>query len=352
MVKVAHFITPGGFYGAERWILALMNHLDKSKNILVCPSSANLTIIKEAKKLGIFTRVLKVRGNYAIFDSVKKLLTLLKKEKIDILHTHGYKSDIIGYFAARKIGIKIISTPHGWSFNAGLKLKIYEFLDQIFLGFFDLVVPLSNDLKKSLKFVRKSKIKLVNNFIDLDTLPNPKKGNLKLITYIGQLIERKRVQDLVIALKYLDDTIKLQIIGNGPKRKELENLTKKLELSHRVNFLGFRKDRLNLLNKSGIFVLPSLLEGVPRAMMEAIAMGKFVIGTNIPGTIDLIKHKKIGLLVSIKSPKKIATAINWVLKNKKQVEKIVEKGRWLVEKEFSAKTSSDKYKKLYEKMCV
>lgn len=347
MVRVAHFISTSGLYGAERWILGLLNYLDKSNYLLICPSTSDKSLLKEAEKLGISTRLLKVKGNFATRDFIEKLLTLLKKEKIDILHTHGYKSDILGYFAAKKAGIKIISTPHGWSKNAGLKLRLYESLDRFFLRFFDLVVPHTAGFKKSLKHIKK--IRFIYNFVDLKTIPRPKKGNPKIITYIGQLIERKRVQDLIISLKYLQD-IKLQIVGDGPKKDELKKLTKELNLQNQVKFLGFRKDRLDLLNKSKILVLPSLLEWLPRVAMEAMALERVVITTDIFGVKGLVKHKETGLLVPIKSPKKIAQAINYVIKNKKQAENIGKKARILIEKEFSAKKAAKEFEKLYKNL--
>jgi glycosyltransferase involved in cell wall biosynthesis len=353
MIKVAHFITPNGLYGAERWILALLNHINKSKIqiILICDSSSNLSLLNEAKMKGIKTKSLNVKSNFSLLEYMTKLSELLKKEKIDILHTHGYKSDLIGLFSARKMGIKIISTPHGWSVNAGVKLKIYEGIDKIALGFFDCVAPLSEQIKQSLLAVNKRKIKLIHNFVDLESLPTPKNGDFNLITYTGQLVERKRVQDLIKAMQFVDNkNAKLQIIGDGPRRKELEKLAKNLNLENKITFLGFRKNRLELLNKSAIFVLPSDSEGISRALMEAMTMGKLVIGTDIPGISDLIINKKTGLLVPIRSPEKIADAINWILDHEKESKNIAKNASVKIKKEFSAEKAAKEYEKLYNSL--
>lgn len=344
MVKVAHFISTSGVYGAERWILALLNHLKKVDTLIILPSTSNTYLLKEAERIGIKTRLLKVKGNYALFDFIKELSKTIKRENIDILHTHGYKADILGYFAAKKAKIKIISTPHGWSHGVGLKLKLYEALDRQFLRLFDLVAPHTTAFKKSLKHIKR--IKWINNFIDLKTIPKLKKGNIKLITYIGQLIERKRIQDIIISLKYLKDT-KLQIIGDGPKKKELINLTKKLNLQNKVKFLGYRQDRLKLLNNSGIFVLASTLDWIPRVLMEAMAMEKVAIGTNIKGIRFLIKHKETGLLVPLKNPKKIAEAITYIQKNQKQANVMAKNAKHLIQKQFSAERAAKEYENLY-----
>ena len=343
-MKVAHFINTSGVYGAERWILGLLNNLKEIDSLIISTNFDSPALLQRAKKQKIQTRSIKIKGNFAIFDAANKLKNLIKKENIDILHTHGYKENIIGLFAAKKAKIKIISTPHGWSKDAGLKLKFYEAADRFFLRFFDLVCPHTLAFKSSLKHIKR--IKYINNFVDLKTIPKPKKGNPKLITYMGQLIERKRVQDLILALKYQKD-VKLQIIGHGMMAKDLVRLVKKLKLEKRIKFLGFREDRLKLLNNSQILVLPSLLEWIPRVAMEAMAVEKIVITTNIQGNRFLIKHKETGLLVPVKSPKKIAEAINYTLKNKKQSELIAKKGKNLIKKEFSAERAAEEYEKTY-----
>lgn len=85
-------------------------------------------------------------------------------------------------------------------------------------------------------------------------------------------------------------------------------------------------------------------------MMEAMALERIVIGADIPGIMDLVKDKSTGLLVPTKSPKKIADSIDWVLKNRKQAEKMAENGRILIEKGFSAEKAARKYELLYRNM--
>lgn len=349
MVKVAHYISTSGLYGAERWILGLLNHIKGVDTLLICTNFDNQSLIKEADKLGIKTRLLEVKGNYAVLDHIKKLKKLIKKEKIDILHTHGYKADMIGLFAARRSGIKIISTPHGWSIEAGAKLRCYEAVDRFLLMFFDLVVPHTTLLNKSLRHVNKKII--VRNFIDLESIPKPEKRNIKLIIYIGQLIHRKRVNDLIMAMKYLPKEIKLHILGDGRRRKELIDIVKRLGLENRIHFLGFRKDRLELLNKSGILVLPSLVEWIPRVAMEAMAMERVVIATDIEGNRELIKDKETGLLVPTNSPKKIAEAVKYIINNENEAEKIIKNAKRLIEKEFSAEKAAEEFERVYLKLC-
>lgn len=344
MPRVAHFISTNGVYGAERWILALLRYIDNS--LIIVPSTSNTALLAEAEKLGIQTRVLNVKGNFALPSFIRGLNRIIKKEKIKILHTHGYKADIIGLAAARLSNIKIISTPHGWSTNADTKLKFYEALDKQILRFFDLVIPHTKFFKKTLPHLKKTI--WIDNFVDLKTIPKPKKGDPKLITYIGQLIERKRVQDLISALSYLPDH-KLQIIGDGPLNSKLRQLATKLNIQDRIEFKGFRNDRLELLNKSQILVLPSLMEFIPRCVMEAMAMKKAIICTDIPGNKPLI-NKDTGILVPERSPKDIADAIDLLTNNRNKLNKLGVAASEHIKQSFSAETAADKFKAIYRSL--
>lgn len=350
MIRVAHLISTSGVYGAERWILGLLNNIKGIDAMLIVPSTSDLKILKEAESLGIRTKVLRLKHNYSIFNASKNLSSIISKEKIDVLHTHGYKSDMIGLISARSSKIKIVSTPHGWSKNAGLKVAFYESLDKQLLRFMDIVVPHTTAFKSSLKHIKK--IMYINNFVDLKDIPPPKKGDLKLITYIGQLIKRKRVEDIIKALKYSKNDVHLQIMGEGPQKEEMLRLTKRLGLENRVKFLGFRKDRLDILNRSGILVLPSLQEWIPRVLMEAMAMERLVIATKIIGNKELVKDKVTGLFVPVKSPRYIAKAIDYVIDNSKDCKNIMKNARVLIKDSFSAQNAASKFKDVYEKVLL
>jgi len=351
-MRVAQFVSTSGLYGAERWVLGLLRHLDAADQVLVTPSSDEPDLLEGARKQGVRVRYLGETGNYAIVDAIRKLSALLIEERVDILHTHGYKSDIIGYFAARKTGALVISTPHGWNFNRrGRKVALYETFDRWLLKRFDRVVPLSDIFAETLRGIPAERVTVINNFVDLDSLPPPKPGDRRLISFVGRLVELKRVHDLIEALARArcQDT-RLQIIGDGPLRGELTDLTARLGLTHRVEFLGYREDRLDLLNRSGIFVLPSTTEEIPRSLMEAMGMRRVVIGTDIPGIRVLIRHGETGLLVPVGDPGRIAEAIDQVLNSEAEADRMAERAGRLIEAGFSARAAARTYGALYREL--
>lgn len=349
MLKIGHFICGGKLYGAERWMLAFMNHLKNVDSVFIYPTLSDPVMVNEVQKLGIKICRVNEKRKKAFLDFIKKIFNIIKKEEIDILHTHGYKADILGFFAARMAGIKIMSTPHGFSHNAGLKMIINDTSNKIILNFFDLIVPVSSDLGNSILY--KKKIKQLHNFVDLTTIPQPQEGNPKLVTYIGQLIKRKRVQDLILALKHVKTPgVRVQVIGDGAAKNELMALAASLGFEDRIAFLGFRSDRLELLNSSGIFALVSTLEGIPRCMMEAMALKRTVIGTDIPGITDLISPHETGLLVPIGAPEKIAGAIDFLIDEEEKRKLMAENAGRLIQEHFSAQKVAEKFEKIYESL--
>jgi len=346
-MRVAHFITPAGFYGAEQWVFTFLKYFDQGEGVLVCTDKDDQTLINKAKDAGIEVFILRINGSYSIKETIDKLSCFLSDSKVDILHTHGYKSDIIGYFSAKKSRVKVISTPHGWDLQSGFKVRMYDVLDRFILRFFDRVVPLSIDLEKTLDHISNDRVKLINNLVDLDGLPSIKVGDINSISYIGRLTELKCVNDIIMALSLLPDRVTLQIIGDGPKKQELINLCAHLNLTSRVTFYGFREDRLDLLNNSGLLVLASLSEGTSRTLMEAMAMQRLVIGSDIPGNRILIDNDKTGYLFKLNDYKHLSSVIDSVIQNKTRSQEVAINGRRYIYDSFSAKKVVDLYYALY-----
>jgi len=366
MLKVAQLIGSTGVFGAERWILALMNYLDPKEvdsiiiNLVDEYSSKESPIVIEAKRRGLKAVDFYTAGRFNPF-SAKKLADWLDKNQYKIIHSHGYKSDFVAWLAKKNNGkISIISTPHGWSKEPDLKLKFYEYLDRKIFKFFDKVCPLSEDIMKSLIDARidEKKIKLILNAVDIEEIDKHRVStqwnNEIVIGYIGQLIARKNLSLLIESFSKLIDrlksSIKLVIVGDGVLRGELSNYVSKLGLEDHVIFTGYRADRISLLKAFSVFVLPSFLEGIPRCLMEAMAAKIPVVASDIEGNRVLVEHKKTGLLFPVNDAQKLSDAIHYILTNKEKAQKMVENARAKIEKEFSAQRMAQEYTKLYKEL--
>jgi len=305
--------NPKGLYGAERWILAIMRYIDRDK---IVPWVATIRddphqsapLCAEAEKMGCITHIFECLGRYNS-SAVSLLRSFILENRIDVLHTHGYKTDLIGLMAVRGTGCRIVSTPHGWTKQPDFKLWCFEMLDRMIFPLIDAVVPLSEDLYKGLTHVpgMGSNLHFIRNGVDVseieavqnkaeELLTWKQRGDL-VIGYMGRLTAGKGLDILLNALALSGhQDWRVAIIGEGEYRDELLSLAKDLGISNRVKFFGYRPDRLSFLKGFDLFVLPSRSEGIPRCVMESMAARIPVIATDIPGCRYLIEHLKTGML--------------------------------------------------------
>jgi glycosyltransferase involved in cell wall biosynthesis len=300
------------------------------------------------------------------FRAVLQLAEVIRKRQIEVIHTHGYKSDILGFLAARRAGIKCVSTPHGFSGKVGFKLGAFIKLGTFMLRYFDAVVPLSEELMEDMKRfgVPESKTHFIRNGVDLKEIDqalrelqgDPEKSqnpDIKTIGFIGQMIPRKGLGDLLSSFDRLYRThpeYRLQLLGDGRQRAELEEQAANLESGHAIEFLGFRSDRLALLSRFDLFVMTSSLEGIPRCMMEAMAVGIPVVAYDIPGVDQLIDDEKTGLLAPLGDTEALARCCERVLENQTLARSLAAAARARIDNDYSAARMAREYEVLFQKL--
>jgi len=367
-IKVLQLGSPTGLYGAERWILALIKHLDHADVeswvgvIRDCPE-LEAPLCEEASVLGCRAHIFEAPGR-ANYKAVQLVRNFIIEQQIDILHTHFYKSDLIGLLAVRGTGCRILSTPHGWSREFDVKLWCYEMLDRAIFPFFDAVAPLSLDLYHPLRRIPGlgRKLHFIQNGVDISEIegvtrvaPEMEKwrqSGALIMGYIGQLIDRKGLDILMEAVSRLPESLdwRLAVIGEGEKRMELEQAARAFGHGNRVIFFGFTKERLAYLKGFDLFVLPSRLEGIPRCLMESMAAGVTVVASKIPGVTDLITSGKNGMLFPVDDVRALTGVLEFLLTDAKKREQLARAGRQHVLKHFSARAMAEKYLALYREL--
>ncbi|HED36489.1 MAG TPA: glycosyltransferase [Gammaproteobacteria bacterium] len=363
-INILQFICPTGFYGAERWILALARHLPEDK--IRCDLA--VTLEQDSKDLELVKKYQQDYGdvfeipmnNRFDLGVINKLVALIKERDISIIHTHGYKSDILGVLAARKAGIKCVVTPHGFENVRDLKLRLFIWLGCKAMGHADKVVPLSPQLMDDCREmgVKNKKLHYIQNGVDLSEvdrqrqLENPLKQNDgdKRIGFIGQMISRKNIFDILDIFETISEkhkNIRLIFVGDGDQRNDLEAYAKQLNSHAKIEFLGFRDDRLELLQSFDLFVMTSTLEGIPRCLMEACAMGVPVAAYNIPGIDQLITHEETGLLATPGDKKTLTSYWEKLLFDHQSSAHLAENARQYVHTHYSAQRMADEYLDLF-----
>ena len=254
---------------------------------------------------------------YTPYEQVltSKLVDVVKYEKLDLLHVHYAIPHASAAYMAQKIlseqGIKIpfITTLHGTDITLVGKDPSFEPVITFSINHSNIVTAVSESLKKDTleHFKIKKTIKVIPNFIcfeDYKLLNNEKykrriaSNNEKIVTHVSNFRKVKRIQDVLKIFKIINNSnpSKLVLVGDGPERPKMERLSRELEISDHVNFLGNLKSTKEVLNISDLFILPSSSESFGLAALEALACGVPVISTNSGGIPEVVEHGKSGFL--------------------------------------------------------
>lgn len=307
-----------------------------------------------------------------------KLFLYFKKEKFDIVHTHTPKPALLGQLAAKLAGAPIIiNTIHGLYFtqdSSFLKRKFFIFIEKMSAECSDLIFSQNKeDIATLIKenIAKPEKIKYLGNGINLQKF-NPqrfteenirqKKQELnlppdyKIIGIVGRLVKEKGYFELFSALKeVLEIFPKTLLLAIGPQEPEKKDgfdalAVKEFGIEKNVIFLGQRHDLDQLYPVMDIFVLPSWREGFPRTIIEAMAMQKPIIATDIRGCREALENNKEGLLIPAKKSAKLAQALIFLLTNKQEAMRLAESAKIKAEKEFNEEFVFDKIKTEYQKL--
>lgn len=360
-----HLIGSTGLYGAERWILALLRGLDPQ---LVQSTLINLVdvpgehseVVSAAQERGFTAFDYYTGGKFNPF-SVFKMARWLRTNSVHVVHGHGFKSDAFGLLSGRLAGCRVITTPHGWSVEKDPKLQLYEKLDRKLFRFMDMVCPLSLELAQGLqRDTLQSQVRLIPNGVDIAEVEAAERALTAdeerfTIGYIGRLVPLKNVATLLRAMQQVAaqyPCVLLKIIGEGPERQSLERLAEHLGILDNILFLGFRDDAVRFLKTCNLFVLPSLSEGIPRCVMEAMAAHVPVIASDIPGNRNLVIHESTGMLFPPTDHYELATQICDSIQNPEMAQEMASNAYQLVNSKFSNRAMAASYTLLYQQLVV
>lgn len=257
-------------------------------------------------------------GNIKAFN---ELIKIQKKEQYDIVHVHTPVASLFGrLLKLRYPKLKTIYTAHGYHFLKGgpkIGWLLYYPIEKIMAKFTDVTITINQeDYDITVNKLKPKKTYLMNGVgLDLSHYKIlPEEDNLRkrqelglaeddfVIIMIAELNENKNQIQLIKAMELLKDKypdIKALLVGEGQKLTELQQEVESRGLKKQIQFLGFRTDVIDLINVSNIGVLLSYREGLPRNLMELMACGRKMIGTNIRGCRDIISSNDIGMIVEI-----------------------------------------------------
>jgi glycosyltransferase involved in cell wall biosynthesis len=381
-IKVAHIIARMITGGADENTLFTIEGLneDKYKIDLITGEEFDRTILNKVKNHPfdiIQIKRLKWKLNF-LYDPIVllKLIKLLKKKGYDIVHTHTTKAGILGRIAAYISGVPII--VHGLhgstfqAFNSGLLNWLLFLFERLTGRFTDAYISVSKILSEN--YIKKGIGKKENYYTvysgmelgkfyhareKIDYEEKREELGIKrkdfVIGNVARLESRKGHKFLIDAFKNIvgeqkDGGVKLLIIGEGNKRKYLENYVRKLNLRDKVIFTGYREDVEELMAIMDIFVLTSLREGLPRVLVQAAAVGMPSIVFNVDGVPEIIKDNYNGFLVKVNNVEQLENRIVKYMNNKELVSLHGRNGREFIEDKWSVQGMVERIDRIYQNL--
>jgi glycosyltransferase involved in cell wall biosynthesis len=369
-INVLMVITDLNLGGAERVLEMIVQNLDPQKyQFIICSLKKKGVIGQRLEKQGFKVIALHTGEKENIWnwlDGLRVLMHLFlicRREKIDLIHSHLFRANVLSRIA----GGLLVGTPFIISSIHILEeeKKYHLWLEHLTSPLADKIIAVGEEVKKFM--IEKAKIptdKLltIHNGIEINHLKKEistqklqkelkLKPETKIITTVGRLACQKGHIYLLQALKLVlekEREVNLLVVGEGPLRKFLEEISREMGVREKVSFLGVRENIEEILALTDIFVSASLWEGLPLSVMEAMASGRPVIVTDIASHRELVEDRVTGLLVPVKNPFALAKAIKELLGHEERRREMGEAGRQKVEKNFSLQKMVEKTERLYQ----
>lgn len=376
MPNVLQLISSSGFYGADNVLIELSRELEKSTfrpfvGVFKNSQNPHLEIATVAAQHSLPVITFPCNGKLDL-RTVITLRKYLKANAIDIVHTHGYKTNF--YALAALVGKRMacVTTCHNW-LGGDAKMKFYAALDKRLLNRFDRIVAVSDRVQEEIlnHHIASEKALMINNGIDIKrfhthtgkALIKQKLGidpDAMVIGTVGRLSDEKGHVNLLEAAIHVIERypkVVFLIVGDGPLRKQLE--AKATEITDRISektgfshphfiFTGVRNDMPDIYSIMDIFTLPSFEEGLPMVILETMASKTPIISTRVGAIPSVLEDGRSGLFVTPGDVTGLAAAIVDLLENEEKRDTLSKNAWQRVEREFSSRKMAEKYIAVYE----
>ena len=327
---------------------------------------------EEIDALGIPVRVFP-ESRWRSGKIFRELVREFKQSNIQIIHTHKYKDTILAAPAAKLCGIPhVVRTVHGlrepFQGLQSLKMSIYKAIERIAHRYYvDSIIRVSSQIERTYKAEgERFRVTCIRNGIDLDgrsILTDRWRTRNELgidsetclIGTIGRLTPVKGIPYLLDAARILlrqGANVKVLVVGDGSIRQDLLAQAGNLGVGERVVFLGHREDTDVLLQALDIFVLPSLSEGIPMALLEAMAASRPIVASRVGGVPEIVEDGFEGFLVEPMDVNGLAERCLQLIDSPELARKMGEQGRKRVERDFSATAMADRVALVYKELLV
>jgi len=369
-IKILYIITSSGIGGAERILYYTATGLDYNKyDISVCSLKKMGEIAEDLEKQGIEVYCLHMGGRESFWGWLSSIIALIRlfpyliRIRPTIIHSFLFRANILARIAGYLTGIPIIISSIR---VMGGEKKYFHYVEMITSFMVDHYVTVSESVKRYIidkSKISAEKISVIYNGVNFKGQHDSQEKNPKMpfkiedkdriLMTVGRLHKQKGHCYLIQAVSKVRKEfpkVKLLLTGEGEEENNLKKLVKSLDLTNKVIFAGLSSDIEEILPIAELFILPSLWEGFPNALLEAMAAGKPVVATQVGGIPEIVVHGETGVLIPPRDTDALAIAIIDLLQNKLKAKNMGEAGRIRAGKRFSIYKMIEKTENLYQEL--
>ena len=359
-IPILHLIETGGPGGAERMLLDLVRHLGPEyQSIIGLLKSGWL----QAQVLSSGIPHAMVNGDgLGDLGVIARILQVVRGRDIQLMHTHEFYMSMIGASVSCLSGIPLVVTLHGKNYYPDKRRRcvIYRLVAARAAA----MVAVSQDLRHffcRVTGVNTKSVQVIHNGVDTELTSDKKRNtellkaagipaNASVIGTVGNLYPVKGHIHLIRALpsilRHRPETYAV-ILGRGEMEEALGAEARSLGIQNRVHLLGYREDAHQWLSVMDVFALPSLSEGLPLSLLEAMAVGIPTVVTRVGGMPEVVRDGQTGFIVPPAEPDALASKILFLLKNPDIASKVGAAGRHHIRERFSLGRMVEEYRGLY-----
>ncbi|WP_343307690.1 glycosyltransferase family 4 protein [Chitinophaga niabensis] len=366
-IRVLETIRQGKIGGGESHVLDLVKTMDNALFEPVVLSFTDGPMVQALTAIGVPVHVIASEKAFDI-SIWKKVRAFLTEQRIDIVHVHGTRANTNVMWAARRLGLPLIYTIHGWSFHDGLNplIKRARIAAEKYItrkAQVNICVSDSNRETGIKTFGRFDSVVIKNGVNPVKFNPGAEYPDVKaaygiradqlVIGYIARMTLQKdpvgMLEGFSLALQQFPD-MKLLMIGEGELKEAALEAARRLNITDHVIFDNFRQDVPAVLNGVDIYCLPSLWEGFPIGVLEAMAMGKAVIASDVDGTREAVTDGDNGLLVPAKNNETLAAAIVKLAKDKTLRGQLQQRAMDTIRSKYTVSGMTRQIEKIYQQL--
>jgi glycosyltransferase involved in cell wall biosynthesis len=372
-LRVCHFASGDLWAGAEAQIAALLGALKQFPDLDLSALVLNAgRLADELTRRGIPV-VICDESRMGVVRLFRAATAHLRRIRPHILHSHRYKENILGAFAGRpSSSVLRVQTYHGLEERlsgwAGFKMNLYNGINRA-VGKMtaDGIVGVSSEITSVLaRLYPSADVRCIRNGIDLArVMPTVERSEMRaqlgipsdtfVVGTVGRLMPIKGLEYLIDAFGRFRRqpgraASKLLIVGDGPLKAGLGRYADSHELSRSVEFLGMRTDVYDVMGAFDVFALSSLHEGVPMALLEAMALGIPIVASRVGGIPEILEDKKEAVLVPAQDAEALASAIGMIAGSSERRAELTRAARERVKARFSIQSSATQMREMYRSL--